>query len=89
MNNHINSNDTQGIQKYLVLYVPLTKIRNNTTPMLVISCIYFNVENAGISLIVTCFLLCIIMCKFCSQERRAWASMSMCVYPHTTFIEGT
>ena len=71
MNNHINSNDTQGIkwitQTFSIVGIPppmwqKTQTHNSTTaPMLAIHCVYFNVENTGISMIVVILAFCCVL----------------------------
>ena len=72
MNNHINSNDTQGIkwitQTFSIIRTTTndreTKIQkhySSTAPMLAIHCVYFNVENTGISMIVVILAFCCVL----------------------------
>ena len=70
MNNHINSNDTQGI-KWITQHLVLQeyhhqcdrkhKHHSTTAPMLAIHCVYFNVENTGISMIVVILAFCCVL----------------------------
>ena len=61
----------RGYPTFYVTYMNVTQ--NKTTPMLVINCIYFNVENAGISsIVVTCFFVVVyavcLLAKTCMCE---------------------
>ena len=77
MNNHINSNDTQGIkwitQTFSIIRTTTndreTKIQkhySSTAPMLAIHCVYFNVENTGISMIVAILAFCCVLLFYLS-----------------------
>ena len=77
MNNHINSNDTQGIkwitQTFSIIRTTtndretqIQKHYSSTAPMLAIHCVYFNVENTGISMIIVILAFCCVLLFYLS-----------------------